>query len=381
MITESQIDSVSTANGAGIGSGSTDHYYSDYSSSNVTNMVITRSRISARACEGAGIGAGSNFLGSQSSPAQLMVTNAIILSSIIDASSSSVGAGIGGSFYGPVTNLAIVDSEITANSTSGASIGSGYRFGNVSSLSFTGLIVLTCYGSRPKIDAESIVITSCSIVVSGLRPPLFNITPVVNKRVDFTMMYDEITTNINEHLPTQPGQSLFQIGEVSLLMDWIWDICVWSPSYSRCFTFNSIRSRSFLVSLSASKTYILSASVGSIYGRLDSGTQSSFFVDASPLFVSKATFVRLGSPTPGQSPIKTASVSQSPTPSVYSNPLSVGAVAGIAVGSASLIVVICVVISCCVKRRGFKEMDLRSAIERSAINEIGTALLPSPADE
>jgi hypothetical protein len=300
------------------------------------------------------------------------VSRLTISNAIVHAESFSIGSGIGSGIgnYSKVCDVSIIDSEVSALSTSGSAVG------GIERIRLGGRLSLDLNCTVVPIQASSLIqiASNAAIVGCGVSPPFFANTPSIDDFIELAIMYDEVTESISANLPYSPSISYLEVGKVDLPSDSVWGTCAWNSSYSHCFPFNSSRSQSFVVSVQRYETYILSSGSGSVSGRFESDGNSSFRVDDNPIFLPDVEFLQMGTPsatvsrtpTPTRTvsaspirstiqPTRTASNSRSasytrsasyprsrtPSPTPPSPGLSTGAIVGITLGGIGLIVIVC----------------------------------------
>jgi hypothetical protein len=338
-ISGGRITAIATKYGAGIGTGCV---WDGVSS--IGNLTISGGNVIATSSQyGSGIGTGYV----DSSDGLSSIGNLAISNAVVDPRASDYYAiGLGGGYSSSISDISIIDSNITTMSDSGS-------IGGSLSLRLGGRVSLALQGSSVSIDASApIQITPNATIVACIPSgALFNQSPSSSGVIELVIMYGTATQSISRNLPYSPSVSYLQLGKVNLPVGGSWDICVFSSSYSHCFTLNSSRSQSFLVSVRCQETYVISAAFGSLVGLLETATASSFSVFDDPVFVPQAEFVEIGTPSATSSvthtplptdPCTMSSYSAAPTP--QSNGISTWAIVGIAFGCVVLIVLGCITI-------------------------------------
>jgi hypothetical protein len=270
-ITGGSITASSSRYGAGIGAGIAE---SESSCANIGDLTILGGHVTATSESGAAIGGGYTRSGSAN------VTRLRISNAVVEAGASSIGGGSGS--HSTVSDLVIFDSNLSVSNFSG-----------IQSLTFGDRVSLDCVGTDVCLETRPSIVPNAVIAVRIRSGRVFSSNTSIGKEgaMGLTIMYDRQTRSISEDLPDSKLFTYVQIGKVRLPSDWIWDTCIRSESFSHCFSFNSSRSQSFVVFVRRHQIYTLSVVLESLRGRLETETNSSFWVFDDPLFLTEAHFV------------------------------------------------------------------------------------------
>jgi hypothetical protein len=251
LISDSQIQAISTAEGSGIGTGPVDGSLSE-----INDLTILNSTIVATGTGGSGIGT-SHF----------------------------VEDGISA-----IHTIAISNSTLNSSGGSGyASIGSGAADRPVASIRFMGNCLVECHAnwSSPAIRASSILMSAglLSIVADGA--PVFGTTPINNGSAILVIGYHRNTTAESEPSLRNNGAFL-HIGDVrapdSLLGTF--RFCVDGVEFRFCFDQSLGTIRSVIVGTGIGGQYRFPAWIGDISRDLiASDGRTRFSVDSAYSFV------------------------------------------------------------------------------------------------
>jgi hypothetical protein len=218
------------------------------------------------------------------------VTQITIVESFVSAAGSNgAGIGTGRTFTGGISTvgkIAIVGGIIDVNSSNGPGI--GCHDGSMGSLTLSGNISLRFRAGS--IEVSSIVLSQLSLTASTPGKRVFGSSPAVTELHALLLLYESVSD------PDEPlgrsGIPILHIGDVKLPHPEIWRLSVVKSDYSNSFAFNSSQFRSFAIFLKTDSTYKVNASTKSTNGHLDHPANESGFVVSGHAFFAEAEYVQ-----------------------------------------------------------------------------------------
>jgi hypothetical protein len=283
--------------GAGVGSA---HTQSANSLSEIANVTVIDSRVTAHAGRGSGIG--TSFTVSEG---RAIVHHLLIVNGTIDASSSERGAGIGTSSSSALGNnevetVTVVGGQITARGDYGA-IGSGAN-GRLGQLRFIGSPFVRCQvneGEEVSVAASEILFSNASPVFLVEHTHLFASTQSgsIHGSPNLVILYDRVTAEGHDVL-SWLSQPFLHIGNVSLPAFGSWRFCLSRTGYGRCFETGESEVKSLIVSAPSGEDYSLQAARFGATGWLETRDgDPTFGIGFGSHFVDEAHFISVATPT------------------------------------------------------------------------------------